>query len=151
MKLAVEVINQSEQQQQQHSSSSTSSTSAIPHRQHSYSNLDRACVYDACLSLVPYTSCVHTYGSPCSHVHKIIFWSCFQQYKASIIYLFADDRVWYASSHFFEGKKKHDVWCGCALLLWSFSACEIQRLSVAVPTRRNCCCLRRPAFNLCNR
>ena len=28
----------------------SSSTSAVPQRQHRYSNLDRACVYDACLS-----------------------------------------------------------------------------------------------------
>ena len=38
---------------------------------------------------------------------------------------------------FFEDRKKHDARCGCDLLLWSFSACEIQRLSVDVPTRSN--------------
>ena len=105
--IAVEV-NLSEQQQQQHSSS----TAVAAQRQQL-----RAYVSDACRSLVPYASCVHTWYVPqsvftCPQKNFLKLFEAVQSYSTAVAftrYLFERSEFLIATSN----KKKLSV-CPCA-------------------------------------
>ena len=110
MKLAVEVINQSEQQQrQQHSSSSSSSssssTSAVPKQQHSYSKLEHAHTARVSRSIRELRTYVQQSVFTCLQKSFMKF-AAVQSYVALFFYLLM---IVFDTLHFFEGKKKHDV------------------------------------------